>query len=41
MAGKQKPKEENLFEELIKLRDMHRKRVENGCGRRQGQGPSV
>ncbi|MCZ6491359.1 MAG: hypothetical protein O7A06_12615 [Acidobacteria bacterium] len=30
MAGKQKPKEENLFEELIKLRDMHRKRVENG-----------
>ena len=29
MAGKQKPKEENLFEELVKLRDMHRKRVEN------------
>ncbi len=29
MAGKQKPKEENLFEELIKLRDTHRKRVEN------------
>ena len=29
MAGKQKPKQENLFEELVKLRDMHRKRVEN------------
>ena len=29
VADKQNPKEKNLFEELVKLRDSHRKRVEN------------